>query len=55
MTNYLKSKGKLEINMDIGAPKPSLPGLKCQCGEIHYEDRQQIKPMGTLNLKKVIE
>ena len=54
MLNYLKSKGKLESSLDLLGKKPLLPPLKCLCGEFHYEDGEPNKPMGTLNLKKIV-
>ena len=55
MTNYLRQKGKLDSKLDLLGSKPLLKPLKCQCGEVHYQDRHNSKPMGTLNLNKVIE
>lgn len=54
MTKYLRQKGKLDAKLELLGSKPLLQPLKCQCGEVHFEDRHDTKPMGTLNLTKVI-
>ena len=33
---------------------PKLEPPKCKCGEVHFEDRHETVPMGTLSLEKVI-
>ena len=45
----------MSASFDSSRRRTALPELKCKCGDVHYEDEEMEKPMGTLSLKKVIE